>query len=115
MNTEILYIGVDVDDKAFHAHCISKATGEQNSFSCKPTLSALLDQLQKRSANKEDFRICYEAGYLGFTLCRDLLAQGFNCVVVAPSLIPTLHNKQIKTDRLDSKNLAFMLSKGLLT
>ncbi len=52
---------------------------------------------------------------MGFSLCRELLERGFDCSVIAPSLIPTLPGKQTKTDRLDSMKLASFFKAGLLT
>ena len=62
-----------------------------------------------------EFKICYEATYIGFTLQRDLSANGFTCDVIAPSSIPRVHGNQIKTDRLDAAKLAQFYASGLLT
>jgi transposase len=49
----------------------------------------------------------YEAGPIGFTLCRRLTALGIDCRVVAPSQVPKAPNlKQTKTDRRDAFTLA---------
>ena len=44
--------------------------------------------LDKHGLAKEDVGVCYEAGPTGFVLARRLRALGFECEVVAPSLIP---------------------------
>jgi transposase len=49
----------------------------------------------------------YEAGPIGFTLCRRLIALGVQCRVVAPSQVPKASNlQQTKTDRRDAFTLA---------
>ena len=114
MNT-VIYIGLDVDDNAFHGYVISSENKEGFSFRAKPMLSVLLKKLQVISKDPTHFHLCYEAGYLGFTLARELRAKGYKCDVIAPHMIPKRGNTAVKTDRIDSKNLSLMLSKGLLT
>ncbi len=58
---------------------------------------------------------CYEAGPLGYTLCRRIMAEGCDCQVVAPSLIPKKPGERVKTDRRDARNLGSLLRAGLLT
>lgn len=62
-----------------------------------------------------EVRACYEAGPLGYTLQRELEAQGVICEVVAPSLIPLKPGERIKTDWRDARKLAELLRAGLLT
>ena len=42
---------------------------------------------------------CYEAGPGGFALQRQLEAEGIECQVIAPALIPTRPGDRVKTDR----------------
>src|SRR5262249_57245895 len=49
---------------------------------------------------------CYEAGPCGYGIQRQLSASGYDCVVVAPSLIPKRPGDRIKTDRRDAAGLA---------
>ena len=112
---ELLYIGLDVDDKNFHGAGFSEETGEILEFKCKPTNKALLTKL--RNLEKKGFKLktCYEATYIGFSLHRFLESSGIDNKVIAPSLIPELASDRVKTDRLDSSKLARYFSKGLLT
>ncbi len=57
----------------------------------------------------------YEAGPTGYALQRQLGALGFECRVVAPSLIPRKPGDRIKTDRRDARKLGELLKAGLLT
>ena len=58
---------------------------------------------------------CYEAGPTGYGLYRQIVAQGHECQVVAPSMVPVRPGGQIKTDRRDALALAALLRAGELT
>ena len=58
---------------------------------------------------------CYEAGPTGYALHRQLAALGVECMVVAPSLVPTRSGDRVKTDRRDALKLARLLRSGDLT
>jgi transposase len=53
------------------------------------TVDSLRSFQKKHGLNKEQLHICYEAGPTEFVLARRLIKLGYDCVVVAPSLIPT--------------------------
>ena len=65
--------------------------------------------------NGEVLRVCYEAGPTGFGLCRGLRKAGIDCIVVAPSLVPSKSGDRVKTDRRDARKLAHFLRSGDLT
>lgn len=117
MNEKIIYIGLDVDDQSFHGAALTAATGEVIEFKCRPNTKGICNQLRnlKEKFPEFEFKICYEATYIGFTLQRDLSANAFTCDVIAPSSIPRVHGNQIKTDRLDAAKLAQFYASGLLT
>ena len=75
-------------------------------------LAKLIRQLQ---AKTPALRFAYEAGPCGYGLYRDLTRQGFDCQVVAPSLIPKKPGDKVKTDRRDAVELARLLRSGDLT
>jgi transposase len=112
MSRKVLYCGLDVDDQSFHAYLISPC-GEFFSFKCSPTFKHLSEKLQKFSSDWE-LKVCYEAGYFGFSLCRSLRAANFNCVVISPAHIPQIVGDRVKTDKKDAQNLAVFLMQGLL-
>ncbi|MFN7904210.1 MAG: IS110 family transposase [Pseudobdellovibrionaceae bacterium] len=117
MNKNVIYVGIDVDDNAFHSNALFPVTGEILEFKTKPTLKGLEAKLLELREKYPDFilKICYEATYIGFTLQRDLSALGFDCSVVAPSSIPRVHGNQLKTDRIDAGKLAQFYAAGILT
>ena len=65
-------------------------------------LRKVLDKLGPRS----EVACCYEAGPTGYGLARALIAAGWACDVIAPSLIPKKSGERIKTDRRDAVKLA---------
>ena len=117
MKQTLVYVGLDVDDTQYLGSALNKNTGEVIDFQCRPTLKGLLAQLDKLARHFPgcSIRTCYEASYIGYTLQRDLMAQGIHCDVVAPTSIPTPRGKAIKTDRLDAGYLAQFYANGLLT
>ena len=47
MKHTIIYVGLDVDDTSYHGAALDKTSGELMTFKCRPTLKALLSQLDK--------------------------------------------------------------------
>jgi len=114
MSTRILFVGLEVDDNAFHACLISQHGSEEFEFCCKPTSGALIRKLSKFQEQGWTLKVCYEASYLGFSVCRELQKAGFGCEVVAPALIPETRGPRVKTDKLDCRKLAQYYKVGLL-
>ena len=56
----------------------------------------------------------YEAGPTGFGLYDELIAAGYRCLVVAPSMVPQAPGARVKTNRLDSQKLSEGLRGGQL-
>ena len=115
MKNNILYVGLDVDDKAFHGAGFCANTENMLEFSCRPNNACLLKKLH--TLQKKGFKLhtCYEATYIGYSLHRFLLSKGIQNSIIAPSLIPKTPGKCVKTDRIDCKKLVLYLSKELLT
>jgi transposase len=65
-------------------------------------LRKVLDKLGPRST----VHCCYEAGPTGYGVARTLIAAGWACDVIAPSLVPKKSGQRIKTDRRDAVKLA---------
>ena len=70
------------------------------------TVDAIRKILKKYDLKKEEVIICYEAGPTGFVLARRLIKLGFECIVIAPSMVPTKPGVKNKTDRRDARKLA---------
>jgi transposase len=69
----------------------------------------------KLAAKYTRVTFCYEAGPTGYGLYRLIKSLGHDCIVVAPSLIPSKAGDRIKTNRRDAENLARQLRAGELT
>ena len=87
-----------------------KSSGDLDGF-----LKVLRRIMEKYHLNKKEVALCYEAGPTGFVLVRRLRELGFDCEVVAPSLIPTRASDRVKTDRRDARKLAGLFRAGQLT
>jgi transposase len=75
-------------------------------------IEKLVRQLRKGDAH---LSFCYEAGPCGYGIYRQLSDLGWDCQVVAPSLIPRKAGERVKTDRRDSLMLARLHRAGALT
>lgn len=116
MSTVIHYIGLDVHKESV---AVSIAPSESTEVRHYGTIGGRLEDLdkviKKLAAPEVELRFCYEAGPTGYPLCRHLRQQGFNCAVVAPSLIPKKASDRVKTNRRDADQLARLFRAGELT
>jgi transposase len=84
-------------------------------FEVKADASGIGRLKKKLSKEKGPVKCCYEAGPCGYGLYRSLKADGFDCKVIAPSLIPKKPGKRVKTNKLDARQLARYERAGELT
>ncbi len=113
----VTYVGIDVSkDKLAVAIADGSPGGEVLDLGVFSTSPEGFEKLFKRlKARETRIEICYEAGPTGYGLYRQARAFGFECSVVAPSLIPVRAGDRVKTDRLDAQRLARLLRAGELT
>ena len=69
----------------------------------------------KLSEKYDRLTFCYEAGPTGYGLYRLIRSLGHDCLLVAPSLIPTRPGDRVKTNRRDAEIMAKLLRAGELT
>ena len=112
---KVLHVGLDVDDKSFHIGAFCKETGEMFEMTSKPNIGSLMRKLEKLTNKEFELKLCYEATYVGYSLCRDLNKNGYKTEIIAPSMIPEISSNRVKTDRLDANKLAQYYSNDLLT
>lgn len=110
------YVGMDVH-KATIAVSVAEAGGGEVRYlgeieNSPEAVAKLVRQLRKGNA---ELSFCYEAGPCGYGLHRQLSELGWDCQVVAPSLIPRKAGDRVKTDRRDSLMLARLHRAGELT
>ena len=73
----------------------------------------LLNHVRKHFANQKTAFV-YEAGPTGYGLYDGLAAEGYRCLIGAPSMIPRAAGQRVKTNRLDSRGLCESLRGGQL-
>jgi transposase len=116
MSTSVVYVGLDV-----HKDSIVIAVAREGREAAENWKTIPYDGVRLRKAlkmlvkNGEALKVCYEAGPTGFGLCRRLREAGIDCLVVAPSLVPSKAGDRVKTDRRDARKLAHFLRSGDLT
>src|SRR5712664_3739340 len=79
------------------------------------TGAATAKLVRKLAAKYERLMFCYEAGPTGYGLHRQIKSLGYECMVVAPSLIPKRPGDRVKTNRRDAVGLAKLSRAGELT
>ena len=110
------FIGID-SSKLRNAIAVAEAgrAGEVRYHGEIDAGEAATRKLIGRLAAKFDkLTFCYEAGPTGYGLYRLIRSLGHDCIVVAPSLIPSRPGDRIKTNRRDAENLAKLLRAGEL-
>jgi transposase len=111
------FVGIDTS-KLTNAVTVAEAgrTGEVRYLGEVSTADAATRKLVAKLSDKyRKLTFCYEAGPTGYGLYRLITSLGHECIVVAPSLIPTRPGDRIKTNRRDSEGLARNLRAGELT
>jgi transposase len=73
-----------------------------------------LRKLLARYGEPGAVQVVYEAGPTGYGLQRELARRGYQCQVIAPSLIPKRAGDRIKTDHRDGLRLAELARAGEL-
>jgi len=116
MNQSTKFIGVDVH-KATLAVAVADSDGGEVRYlgeipNTPEAMAKLVRQLRKGTSR---LSFCYEAGPCGYGLQRQLSDLGWECQVVAPSLIPRKAGDRVKTERRDSLMLARLHRAGELT
>ena len=107
-------------DVAKRKHAVAIAEGGRQGevrFLCDVENSPLpIEKTIRRLATRYDpLHVCFEAGPTGYGLYRQVKALGYDCLVVAPALIPKRAGERIKTNRRDAVTLARLHRAGELT
>ena len=108
---EPVFVGIDLHKSKWH---VTARTVEFELFSGSipgnwEYLLRILDRYRGHH-----IQAVYEAGYFGFWLHDHLLEYGAECIVTPPSLIPQEYGNRVKTDRRDSRKLAYFLAKAMV-
>lgn len=105
-----IYVGIDVHKKTFAIAVV--CCGEEI---VRMQMEANGDMLVAflRSLHASEVHTVLEAGPTGFWVHDILTAAGFDSMVVAPTLVPSVSTR-VKTDRRDCLKLAVLLAGGML-
>lgn len=106
------FVGLDVHKDSIAVAVAEVGRGEAKHLATIPHDFTSLSKILGRLGPKESVTCCYEAGPTGFGLARSLKAAGWDCVIIAPSLVPIKAGCRIKTDRRDATKLAHFLRSG---
>ncbi|KVN32001.1 transposase [Burkholderia pyrrocinia] len=110
-----VYVGLDVHKESITV-AYAVGMGDVELLGRIGTANGDIDRLCKRLRSKgRQVHVVYEAGPCGYGLYRQLVEEGFECMVCAPSLIPRKPGERVKTDRRDSVKLARALRAGDLS
>ncbi len=106
-----VFAGIDMHQKNWHVTAI---VDDQEVFngSMHPEPEVFFKFLRRFDHNP--ISVVYEASCFGYWLYEILMNSGIECTVTPPSLLPVESGNRVKTDRRDSRKLAYLLSKGLL-
>lgn len=110
---QTINIGLDVHKKNWSAS-IYLDDRFVKTFHQESTGTILLQHLK---ANYPDavYKACYEAGFCGFSVQRELTALGVECCVVNAADVPQINKGMLsKTDAADSRRIGEAFAKGLL-
>jgi transposase len=112
-----LFIGMDVHKDSIAVAYVAQDHGAEVTYlGAIGTRQGDIDQMIRKMQSKAKHLIfVYEAGPCGYWLYRYLMKKGYDCWVVAPSLIPKKPGDRVKTDRRDAVQLARLARSGDLT
>jgi transposase len=112
-----LYIGLDMHKDSIAVASVAQEHGAEVTYlGTIGTRQCDIDHLiRKMQSRAKHLIFVYEAGPYGYWLYRYLTQKGYDCWVVAPSLIPKKAGDRVKTDRRDAVQLARLMRSGDLT
>ena len=112
-----LFLGMDVHKDSIAVAYVAQDHGAEVMYlGTIGTRQCDRDQLIRKMQSKAQHLIfVYEAGPCGYWLARYLTQKGYDCWVVAPSLIPKQAGDRVQTDRRDAVQLARLARSGNLT
>ena len=111
------FVGMDVHKDSIAVAYVAQDHGAEVIYlGTIGTRQCDIDQLSRKMPSKAKHLVfVYEAGPCGYWLYRYLSNKGYDCWVVAPSLIPKKAGDRVKTDRRDAVQLARLARSGDLT
>jgi len=108
-----VFIGMDVDKRSIAVTHVDHL-GVEKSIEMPYDAGMLLGFVRNHFDGKR-VAFAYEAGPTGFGLYDDIVSSGQDCLVVSAASVPTPRNRRVRTNRLDSRKLAYQLRGGALS
>ena len=108
-----VFAGLDVDKRSISVTFSNQQQGFVRSLHMPYSVEHLVKHVRKHFSDQK-VAFVYEAGPTGYGLYDGLVAQGYKCLVAAPSMIPRAPGQRVKTNRLDSRGLSENLRGGQL-
>lgn len=99
------YVGIDYHKKSWKVTILGEQY-EHKTMSQDSSAKILANYLKKNFPGGT-YKAVYEAGFSGFSSCRELKQLGVDCIVIHPADVPTSQKERLqKTDKVDSRKLA---------
>ena len=105
-SNKTIFVGLDVHKNSIVVAVAEAGRGPARAVATVPFEWKALKKVLERLGPIANVSCCYEAGPTGYGLARSLIAAGWACEVIAPSLVPKKSGERIKTDRRDAAKLA---------
>ena len=112
--TGIIWIGMDVHKDTVMVAVFEGRNGAAEIVQQLPNDTRKLRRFFERWDKRGEIRSCYEASGAGYVLHREITEWGYECEVIAPSLIPVRPGERRKHDRRDATQLARLYRAGEL-
>lgn len=107
-----IFIGIDVHKKTYSVTALANGQiVKRDRLPASP--KSLISYCQKFFPHSQVYT-AYEAGFCGFFLHRELIANNINNIVVHPASIEIASRDRVKTDKRDSLKIATQLAAGRL-
>ena len=110
----LIYLGMDVHKESITIAVLPQGAKSPTRIDRLPNDLPRIKRFLERVARDGEVRACYEASGAGYVLHRAMQEWGYQCDVIAPSLIPKRAGVQRKHDRYDAAELAGLYRAGQL-
>ncbi len=111
----MIYVGMDVHKESITIAVLPEGAKTPTRLDRLPNDLSKLKKWLDRIARDGEIHACYEASGAGYVIHRAMREWGYECEVIAPSLIPKRPGVQRKHDRRDASDLARFYRAGELT
>jgi transposase len=108
-----VFVGMDVDKRSISITVLTHEDAQPYQRKLPYNAANVLALIAARYPGKRVV-FCYEAGPTGYGLYDKIVEAGHTCLVVPPATVPKAPSERVKTNRTDSRKLAYELRGGKL-